>query len=112
MAKPLSARSRRICAYGCLRLGRPFVRLRPPMICRPAYVTVAEMLAALERVAGREVAARVRFEPDPAIERIVASWPGAWDDSRARKLGLEGDVDFDSIIRAYIEDDLPGAPAQ
>lgn len=72
-------------------------------------VTVAEMLAALERVAGGEVAARVQFMPDPVIERIVASWPGAWDDSRARALGLTADADFDAIIRSYIEDDLPGA---
>ncbi|HEU0231073.1 MAG TPA: D-erythronate dehydrogenase [Burkholderiaceae bacterium] len=70
-------------------------------------VTVGEMLAALERVAGAEVAARVSFQPDPVIEKIVASWPGAWDDSRAKALGLEGDSDFDAVIRAYIEDDLP-----
>lgn len=72
-------------------------------------VTVGEMLAALERVAGAEVAARVSFQPDPAIEKIVASWPGALDDSRARALGLEGDSDFDAVIRAYIEDDLPAS---
>lgn len=70
-------------------------------------VTVGEMLSALARVAGPEVAARVRYQPDPVIERIVASWPGAWDDSRARSLGLSGDEDFDAVIRAYIEDDLP-----
>jgi nucleoside-diphosphate-sugar epimerase len=75
-------------------------------------VTVNEMLAALERVAGREVAERIRFTPDPTIEKIVASWPGAWDDSRAKALGLAADPDFDSIIRAYIEDDLPAAAAQ
>lgn len=73
-------------------------------------VTVGEMLAALTRVAGAEVAARVRFQVDPAIEKIVASWPGAWDDSRARALGLVGDSNFDSVIRAYIEDDLAGRP--
>jgi len=70
-------------------------------------VTVGEMLAALARVAGAEVAARVSFQRDTAVENIVASWPGAWDDSRARALGLSGDPDFDSVIRAYIEDDLP-----
>jgi nucleoside-diphosphate-sugar epimerase len=70
-------------------------------------VTVAEMIAALGRVAGPEVAARVRFERDPAIERIVASWPGAWDESRARRLGFAGDADFDAVVRAYVEDDLP-----
>jgi nucleoside-diphosphate-sugar epimerase len=72
-------------------------------------VTVADMLAALERVAGRVVADRVQFRPDPAIEAIVASWPGAWDDHRARTLGLAGDADFDAVIRAYLEDDLPAA---
>lgn len=69
-------------------------------------VTVADMLSALQRVAGQEVADRVTFSPDPAIEAIVASWPGAWDNHRAQSLGLKGDADFDSIIRAYIEDDL------
>ncbi len=70
-------------------------------------VTVQEMLAALERQAGREVAERVQFSPDPAIERIVASWPGALDDSRAKTLGLTGDADFDAVIQAYIQDDRP-----
>jgi nucleoside-diphosphate-sugar epimerase len=69
-------------------------------------VTVAEMIAALERVAGREVAARVRFERDPLVERIVSSWPGSWDTSRALGLGFTGDPDFDAVVRAYVEDEL------
>ncbi|HEY6004232.1 MAG TPA: D-erythronate dehydrogenase [Anaeromyxobacter sp.] len=69
-------------------------------------VTVAEMIAALERVAGPEVAARVRFERDALVERIVSSWPGAWDASRARRLGFGGDADFDAVVRAFVEDDL------
>jgi nucleoside-diphosphate-sugar epimerase len=38
-------------------------------------VSVAEALEALEKLAGRECAARIRFERDPAIETIVLSWP-------------------------------------
>jgi D-erythronate 2-dehydrogenase len=74
-------------------------------------VTVAEMIAALARVAGPEVAARIRWERDPLVERIVSSWPGAWDSARARRLGFTGDADFDAVVRAYVEDDLPGASA-
>lgn len=73
-----------------------------PGVC----VTAREMLAALERVAGTEAAKRVRWERDEATNRIVASWPGAWDTRRAEALGFSGDADFDSIIRAYIEDEL------
>jgi nucleoside-diphosphate-sugar epimerase len=69
-------------------------------------VSVADMVAALERVAGAEPVKRIRWERDPVVERIVGSWPGAWDVTRARSLGLSGDVDFDSIVRAYLEDDL------
>jgi D-erythronate 2-dehydrogenase len=67
-------------------------------------VTAGEMVAALERIAGPSVAARVRWERDPRIERIVASWPGAWDTSRARALGLPADDTFDAVVRRYIEE--------
>lgn len=73
-----------------------------PGVC----VTAQEMVAALQRVAGAEAATRVRWERDEATNRIVASWPGAWDTRRAEALGFSGDADFDSIIRAYIEDEL------
>ncbi len=74
-------------------------------------VTVAEMVAALERVAGPEVAGRIRWERDPLVERIVGSWPGAWDARRALRLGFSGDTDFEAIVRAYLEDDLPAVKA-
>lgn len=69
-------------------------------------VSADDMVAALERVAGPEVAARVRWVPDETIQRIVGGWPARWDTSRAELLGFRGDPDFDAIIRAYIEDDL------
>jgi nucleoside-diphosphate-sugar epimerase len=75
-----------------------------PGVC----VSAREMVAALERVAGAQAAQRIRWERDPAIERIVASWPGAWDTRRAEALGFKGDADFDGIIRAYMEDERPG----
>jgi nucleoside-diphosphate-sugar epimerase len=64
--------------------------------------TVGEMAAALEQVAGREATALLDWSPDPAIERLVRSWPGdlAWD--RARGLGLRNDADFLAIVREYI----------
>jgi len=69
-------------------------------------VSVAQMIAALRAVAGDDVVARIRFERDEAVERIVGSWPAAWDTSRAQALGLSADASFDAIVRAYIEDDM------
>ncbi len=67
-------------------------------------ITAAEMVDALERVAGADVAARVSWTLDPRIARIVASWPGAWDNARALALGFPHDRDFDSIIGQHRKD--------
>ena len=68
--------------------------------------TVEEMIAALERVAGREVADRVRVEPDPRVRRIVDTWPVAVDASRALSLGFPTDHSFEDIVRRYMADDM------
>ncbi|HSN33554.1 MAG TPA: NAD-dependent epimerase/dehydratase family protein [Ideonella sp.] len=74
-------------------------------------VRVADMLDALERVAGRAVRERVRFERDERIAGIVANWPGAASAARAARLGLASDPDFDSIVRQYIDDCAAGPDA-
>lgn len=65
-------------------------------------ITVAEMVAALERVAGSEVAKRIRWESDPRIERLVSTWPGELNASRARALGFPSDTDFEAVIRQHL----------
>jgi nucleoside-diphosphate-sugar epimerase len=65
-------------------------------------VTVAEMAAALARVAGPEVSALIDWIPDPALARIVTSWPARVRAERAARLGLTPDPDFDSVIRTYL----------
>jgi D-erythronate 2-dehydrogenase len=67
-------------------------------------VSVEQMLASLRRIAGDEVAKRVRVESDPAIERIVNSWPGNFSADYARSLGFVHDADFDSVVHAFIKD--------
>ena len=37
--------------------------------------------------------------PTPAF---LATWPGAWDTSRARSLGFPQDKDFETVIRDYV----------
>lgn len=72
-------------------------------------VSVQDMLASLRRIAGDEVANRVRVERDPAIERIVNSWPGNFSADYARSLGFVFDADFDSVVRAFIKDNAAQA---
>ncbi len=67
-------------------------------------VSAGEMVAALERVAGPEAAARVQWRLDPRIARMVAGWPGAWDTTRAESLGFPADRSFDQIIQAHVRD--------
>jgi nucleoside-diphosphate-sugar epimerase len=71
----------------------------------PALATrVSNMLDALEAVGGKTARERVRFEPDPAIARIVEGWPSVFDSSRALRLGLKPDPDMISIIRRFVSD--------
>jgi len=70
--------------------------------------TVAEQIEALRRAAGDSAVARIRREPDPTIERIVAGWPRTFDARRALELGFQAEPDFDAIVRAHIEDELGG----
>jgi nucleoside-diphosphate-sugar epimerase len=69
-------------------------------------VSVEQMVGALRNVAGDDAVARIAWQRDAAVERIVGSWPAAWDTSRAKALGLSGDASFEAIVRAYIEDDM------
>ncbi len=73
--------------------------------------TVGDEIEALRRVAGDEAVARIRREPDPAILRIVDTWPGRFDPRRALELGFRAEADFEEIVRVYLEDDLPVAAA-
>ncbi len=74
-------------------------------------VTVGEMIETLGRIAGPEVVGRIQFARDEAVERIVASWPGRFDTSRAVALGFQGDKDFASLIRNYQRETSPGLSA-
>ena len=66
--------------------------------------SVGEMAAALERVAGKEVAARIKWQHDDQITRMVLGWPAALETQRASAMGLRSDPDFDALIRAYMAD--------
>ncbi len=70
--------------------------------------TVGEQIAALRRVAGEKVVARIRHETDPMIMKIVSGWPRRFDAKRARSLGFKVEETFEEIIRAHIDDELGG----
>jgi nucleoside-diphosphate-sugar epimerase len=82
----------------------PRINLTMPGVC----CTVGEQIAALRRIAGDKVAARIRRAPDPLVARIVAGWPSRFDPVRALALGFKAEASFDDIIRAHIEDELGG----
>jgi D-erythronate 2-dehydrogenase len=73
-------------------------------------VTVNDMVGALERFAGRTSSSRIRWEPDPGVERIVNSWPGRFATPRAVGLGFQADQSFDEIIRAHATEMFGTAP--
>ncbi|WP_250474458.1 D-erythronate dehydrogenase [Caballeronia sp. GAFFF1] len=88
---------------GC-EIDRAEFGMRPIINLPGLSVSVNEMVAALREVAGDEAASRIDWQRDERIAKIVASWPGAWDTSRAQQLGLTGDRSFAEVIRAYIEE--------
>jgi len=83
------------------------VNLTMPGLC----CTVGDEIAALARVAGADVAKRIRHETDETIAKIIAGWPQNFDARRATALGFRAETSFDDIIRAHIDDELGGRVA-
>jgi D-erythronate 2-dehydrogenase len=65
-------------------------------------VTVADMVAALERVAGPAASGLIDWVPDPAVARIVAGWPARFRGERAARLGLAPDPDIAAVIDMHL----------
>jgi nucleoside-diphosphate-sugar epimerase len=65
-------------------------------------VTVAEMVAALERAAGPEASALIDWVPDPVLAEMVTNWPARVRADRAGRLGLTPDPDFGSVIAMHL----------
>jgi nucleoside-diphosphate-sugar epimerase len=70
-------------------------------------ISVEQMIDALRRTAGDAVAARIRLERNPAIERIVGSWPGSFSAGYAKGLGFTADHDFADVIGQFMEEYPP-----
>ncbi len=67
--------------------------------------SVAQMIEALRKVAGDEVAKRVVYKADARIQAIVKTWPVNFRTPRALAMGFKPDADMESVIRAYIADE-------
>jgi len=72
---------------------------------------VDEMVEALRRAGGAAAVERIRWEPDPVIQKIVDGWPRAIAAKRAESFGIRADASMDEIVTGFIEDDLPAQKA-
>jgi len=68
--------------------------------------TVGEMVAAMGRVAGANTMKLVEWKEDPAILKLVRTWPGDFVTARAEKMGFIHDASFDDVVKAYMEEEL------
>ncbi len=68
-------------------------------------VKVAEMIAAMGKIAGSHVAKRVSWKLDARIDAIVKTWPVRFATPRAIAMGFKPDPDIDTVIRDYVADE-------
>lgn len=64
--------------------------------------TAGEIVEALRRVAGDDVAQRIGWHPDPLTRSVITSWPTRFTNQKASRIGLLSDGSVDEIIRNYI----------
>jgi D-erythronate 2-dehydrogenase len=71
-------------------------------------VSIGDMVDGLGRVAGKGPVARIKWQPDAHIQKIVAGWPYRFEPARARSLGFSPDKSVDEMIQSHIDDQLGG----
>jgi len=69
--------------------------------------TVEEQIEALRDIAGNDVVALIKPEPDEAVAKIVAGWPRDFAPDHAKALGFKAESSFHDIVNTYIAEDLP-----
>lgn len=67
-------------------------------------VSVREMLAALESLAGPEVMGLITHMPDATLADIVSAWPARFESARSPRLGLTADTSFTAVLQQYVHD--------
>jgi len=84
----------------------PYTRV----VCLPGFTaTVREELQALEKVAGKEALAFVKFKDDPTNRRLVSSWPPRFDNTYPLGLGFVVDEGgMEPIVRQFQKDVAAG----
>ena len=68
--------------------------------------TIGDMIAAMTRVAGPAAEARITWQSDPVIERIVRGWRARVRPEKAQRLGFVTDASFEDSVRWFLEDDI------
>lgn len=68
--------------------------------------TVAEMVAAMTRVAGSNAAGLITWNPDPFVQKICDGWRARLNPAKALRLGFHQDKSFEDNIRWFLEDDI------
>lgn len=68
--------------------------------------TVGEMIDAMTQVFGPEAEARITWDKDPVIEKIVMGWRSFFEPKRAIEMGFEVDQSFSDSVRYFLEDDI------
>lgn len=66
------------------------------------------MVETFGRNSGQAAVSKIRWECDHVVQRIIGSWPGSWDMTRAHALRFKGDKDCACIVQACMADDLNG----
>ena len=66
--------------------------------------TVSAMADALKSIAGPAPFNLLKWQIDPAISRIVATWPTRIASPRANAMGLQADPSFEDIVQAYMRE--------
>lgn len=68
--------------------------------------TVDEMIGAMSRVFGPEAEARITWDTNPVIEKIVRGWRNQVVSEKALRLGFVQDASFEDTVRWFLEDDI------
>jgi nucleoside-diphosphate-sugar epimerase len=64
--------------------------------------SVRDIIEAVRRAGGDKAAALIAMQPDPAIQRIVDTWPREIRAKKAEQLGFQADANIDAIVATFV----------